>query len=122
MKKVKQKLLKEPLSFDALKLARAIYFTYLEDENNLYLEIKIDTIKALFHLETHEEAVGKLKELLMELCEPLGVKNFYFYGKFYPMRFITFCTYTIKEDVVELILSDEFLYAQQEYMLDSFIT
>jgi hypothetical protein len=47
MEIVKQKLLSEPLSQRAVKFARAIYFTHLKDEANLYLEIKMTSIMKL---------------------------------------------------------------------------
>jgi len=121
MEIIKQKLLAEPFSMSALKLARAIYFTHLVDDKNLYLEIKISSIQTLLNLDSEEETIERVHTLLNELNEPLAVKDFNFFGKIYPLRLIVFCKYKINEDILEIELSDEFLYAEHEYMLDSFL-
>jgi len=122
MKITKQKLLCEPFSVDALKLARAIYFTYLTDGNNLYLDIKLTSIMNLLKLHSNKETVEKVEELLRELNEPLAIKNFSFFGKNYPIRFVVFCKYKINKNILKIELSEEFLYAESNYMLDSFLT
>ncbi|MCD6433689.1 MAG: hypothetical protein J7L21_06570 [Sulfurimonas sp.] len=122
MKIIKQKLLSEPFSVDALKLARAIYFTHLTDGNNLYLEVKLTSVRTLLHLHSNKETVEKVESLLRELNEPLAVKEFDFFGKTYPMRFVTFCKYNINKNIVEVELGEEFLHAENFYMLDSFLT
>jgi len=122
MEIIKQKLLSEPISDDALKLARAIYFTYLTNESDLYLEIKLVSIMKLLHLHSNKETIEEIHKLLRELNEPLAIKDFNFYGKFYPLRFVVFCKYKINKDILEIELSEEFLYAEQKYMLDSFLT
>ena len=122
MEIIKQKLLSEPISDDALKLARAIYFTYLTNESDLYLEIKLSSIMKLLHLHSNKETIEEIHKLLRELNEPLAIKDFNFYGKFYPLRFVVFCKYKINKDILEIELSEEFLYAEQKYMLDSFLT
>ena len=122
MEIIKQKLLSEPLSQEAVKFARAIYFTYLNDETNLYLEIKITSIMKLLKLRSNKETVAYIRELLKELNEPLAVKNFEFFGKTYPIRFVTFCKYNINGEVLEIELNEEFLHAESNYMLDCFLT
>ena len=122
MEIIKQQLLSEPLSLEAIKLARAIYFTHLKDETNLYLEVKISSIMKLLHLRSNKETTQWVRQLLKELNEPLAVKNFDFFGAKYPVRFITFCKYNINNEILEIELSEEFLHAESEYMLDSFLT
>jgi len=122
MEIVKQKLLSEPLSQRAIKFARAIYFTHLKDEANLYLEIKMTSIMKLLGVFSIKEAIEHVKEILAELNEPLAVRDFEFFGKTYPIRFITFCQYKINGDILEIELNDEFLHAESNYMLDSFLT
>ncbi len=118
---IKQKLLYEPFSEDALKLARAIYNTYIENDEDLYMEIKIETILNIFHFQTSVGAINYIKYLLEELNEPLCVKDFKYYAKTYPMRFVVFCTYTINEETIEIELNEEFLHVESEYMLDPFL-
>ena len=118
----KQKLLHEPFSDDALKLARAIYNTHKKDDEELFLEIKVPTIIKLLNLHPSKEAIKYIRDLLEELNEPLCVRGFKFFAKVYPMRFITFCTYEINEETLELNLSEEFLHVENEYMLDPFLS
>ncbi|RLA79972.1 MAG: hypothetical protein DRG78_11880 [Epsilonproteobacteria bacterium] len=118
----KQKLLAEPFSNDALKLAKAIYNTYIEDDKNLYMEININIIIRLLRLQAGDEAVKYIRNLFEELNEPLLVKEFKFYGEIFPMKFINFCEYTITKSTIEIELNDKFLLAESEYMIDKFLT
>jgi len=117
----KQKLLFEPYSDDALKLARAIYNTYIENEEELFMEIKIATILKLLNLHSSVDAIKYIKFLLEELNEPLCVRDFKYFANIYPMRFVVFCTYVINEETIELELDEEFLHVENEYMLDPFL-
>nr|MDA3907657.1 hypothetical protein [Sulfurimonas sp.] len=91
----KQKLLQEPFDNDALKLARAIYNTYLENDKEFFMEIKIKNIFNLLKLQSSKEVLKYIRFLFEELNEPLCVKNFKYYAKTYPMRFVVFCSYKI---------------------------
>lgn len=117
----KQNLLGQELSEDAVHLAQAIYNTYIEDHNELYMEIKIELIISLLNIPNTPRSVTYIIELLEEINEPIGVKNFKFYGKEYDLRFITFCTYDIVDGYINIELNEEFLHAEKEYMLDSFL-
>ena len=117
----KQKLLKEPIDTDVKILARAIYNTYLENEKNLYMEIKIKTVFNLLNIQSGIKELNYIKYLLRELNEPLCVKDFKYFNKIYPMRFVVFCNYVIKDETIEIELSEEFLHVENEYMLDPFL-
>ncbi len=117
----KQTLLYEPFSADALKLARAIHNTYIEDEEELFMEIKIKNVLNLLNLNSGVESLRYIRNLFEELNEPLCVKNFKYFANTYKMRFVVFCTYNIKEETIEIELSEEFLHVEQEYMLDPFL-
>jgi hypothetical protein len=117
----KQQLLQEPFDADALKLARAIYNTYLENDEDFFMEIRIKTIFNLLKLQSSKEAIKYVRFLFEELNEPLCVKNFKYYANTYPMRFVVFCAYKIKEETIEIELSEEFLHVEDEYMLDPFL-
>jgi hypothetical protein len=119
---VKQKLLGGPFSNDALRLAKAIYHTYINDEKNLFLHIHIQKVLFLLGLEHNENSLSYLRYLFAELNEPFAVRNFKFYDKVYSMRIIVFCNYTIKDEILELELSEEFMHMESEYMLDSFLS
>ncbi|MFT5835914.1 MAG: hypothetical protein ACI9RG_000808 [Sulfurimonas sp.] len=117
----KQKLLQEPLDADAQKLARAIYNTHLENNNDLFMRVKMKSILTLLNLQSSNEAIKYVRFLFEELNEPLCVKNFKYYSKTYPMRFVVFCSYKIKDETIEIMLSEEFLHVEDEYMLDPFL-
>ncbi len=118
----KQKLLAEPLSADSLKLARAIYNTFMELGDDSILEIKVNTIQKLLNLQQNEDGKQYIIKTLEDINEPLVVKNFKFYATVYPMRFLKFCEYKINGDMIEIDISEEFLLAEKEYMLDNFLT
>ena len=117
----KQKLLQEPFDDDALKLARAIYNTYLENNEDLFMEIKTTTVLKLLKLHSSKEGLKYLRFLFEELNEPLCVKNFKYCAKTYTMRFVIFCSYKIQEETIEIELSEEFLHVEDVYMLDPFL-
>lgn len=117
----KQKLLHEPLEADVLKLARAIYNTHVKDNHELFMDIKISTILNLLNLQKSDKSLKYIQYLFEELNEPLCVKNFKFYANIYPMRFIYFCTYSIQSDFIEIELSEEYLYAIENYMIDPYL-
>ena len=119
---IKQTLLSEPLSQDALRLARALYNTYKENgEDDLEMQIKVEAILRLLKRENTQESLLYIRTLLEELNEPLGVKNFNYQGKLYPLRFVVFCKYAIDGEIVHIELSDEYLDVQQNYMQDAFL-
>jgi len=117
---IKQKLLAEPLSEDALKLARAIYNTYVTYDN-LKMEIKFSTFFKLLNLHPCKNSIIDIQNLLEELNEPLAVKNFEYEGEIIHLKFIQFCSYIIKKETIELELSAKYLHAQKHYMKDSFL-
>ncbi len=118
----KQTLLSEPLSQDALRLARALYNTYEEnDDDDLDMDIKIEAILRLLKLENTQDSLLYIRKLLEELNEPLGVKDFAFEGNRYPLRFVTFCKYSFHDEILHIQLSQEYLDVQKNYMLDAFL-
>ncbi|MCF6340884.1 MAG: hypothetical protein L3J10_09090 [Sulfurimonas sp.] len=117
---IKQKLLAEPLSEDALKLACAIYNTYVTHDD-LKMEIKFSTFFKLLNLHPCKNSIIDIQNLLEEINEPLAVRNFEYKGETIRLKFIQFCSYTIKNETIKLELSAKYLYAQKYYMLDSFL-
>ncbi|WP_310441977.1 hypothetical protein [Sulfurimonas sp.] len=118
---IKQNLLVEPLSSDALKLARGIYNTYITQDEELSLEIKIPTFFKLLNLHPCKDSIEYIQNLLEELNEPLAIRNFEFNGEKIQLKFVQFCSYKIGENTIKIELSPEYLHAQSEYMLDSFL-
>ncbi len=118
----RQKLLSEPFSHDSLKLARALYNTYRNNDEDLYMEIKLKTVISLLGLREGKESIEYIETLLEELNEPIAVKNFKLFAKVYPIRFVVFCKYRINDDIIEIELSEEYLEVESKYMLDSFLS
>lgn len=118
---IKQNLLVEPLSSDALKLARGIYNTYITQDEELSLEIKIPTFFKLLNLHPCKDSIEYIQNLLEELNEPLAIRNFEFNGEKIQLKFVQFCSYKIGENTIKIELSPEYLHAQSEYMLDCFL-
>ncbi len=118
----KQYLLGAAFSPNALSLARAIYNTYIEDNKNLYMNIKLSKIQMFLNLSPHCDSTKQIIRVLEEINEPIGVRNFKFYAQEYPIRFLKFCSYKIDEENIEIHLNEEFLYAEELYMIDKFLT
>lgn len=118
---IKQNLLAEPLSSDALKLARGIYHTYVSLDEEFSLEIRIPIFYKLLKLQPSKESIEYIQNLLEELNEPLAIRNFEFNGERIQLKFVQFCSYKIGEETIKIELSPEYLHAQSEYMLDSFL-
>ncbi len=118
---VKRDLLAEPLSLNAIKLARGIYNTHLAMDEELSLEIKLQNIFKLLNLHPCKDSIKDIQDLLEEINEPLAVRNFEFEGETIQLKFVQFCTYEIGEETIKIELSPEYLHAQSEYMLDSFL-
>ncbi len=118
----KTNLLYEELSEDALRLARAIYNTHVKNDYYLDMQINLKNVYNLLNLEESTESINYIKNLFIELNEPICVKNFLYKHKTYPMRFVIFCNYTFTDDAIELELSEEYLEVEARYMLDAFLT
>ncbi|MDQ1244574.1 MAG: hypothetical protein QG565_914 [Campylobacterota bacterium] len=118
---IKKKLLSEPLSPDAIKLARGIYNTHISLDEELEMEIKIPIFYKLLNLQPSEESINYIQELLEELNEPLAIRNFEFKGDKIQLKFVQFCCYKIGPQSIKIELSPEYLHAQREYMLDCFL-
>ena len=117
----KQKLLSEPLSKYALKLAKALYHTYLKDDKNLCMEFPTKAVLGLFKLSYSKTSILFIQSIFEELNEPILVKNFKIFGKVYDMKFIRFCTYKIDNNKIEVELNPEYLLAESEYMQERFL-
>jgi hypothetical protein len=118
----KQKLLKEPFNEESLKLARAIYNTYIELDKELDLELKLKNIKKLLKLDDSRESIKHIISLLEDINEPLVVYDFKFCAKIYPVKIVTFFSYNIENDILNIAINEDFLLVEEEYMLDSFLS
>jgi len=117
----KQKLIYEEFEPDVLRLAQILYNTYIEDNYELFIEVKIKTLIKVLKIQNHKNPIQYVKYLFEELNEPLCVKNFKFFKNTYKMRFIYFCTYGFRNGSIDIELSEEYLYAIQNYMIDPYL-
>jgi len=117
---IKKKLLSEPLSDKALKLARAIYNTYLTYDK-MEMEIKFATFFKLLQLHPCKDSINDVQWLLEELNEPLAVRNFEYNGVTTQLKFIQFCNYKINKETLTIKLNPEYLHAHINYMEDAFL-
>ena len=118
----RQYLLGDTFSEDALHLARAIYNSYIENDEDLYMEIHLQKITSLLKLEDCYDPVRYITTVLEEINEPIGVRNFKYYADEYEIRFLVFCSYEFEDDMINIYLSEEFLYAEKLYMIEDFLT
>ena len=116
----KRKLLAEPLSDKALRLARAVYNTYVTYDD-MEMEIKFATFFKLLQLQPCKDSISDIQWLLEELNEPLAVKNFEYNGVTTQLKFIQFCNYKINKETVTIKLSPEYTHAHMNYMEDAFL-
>lgn len=116
----KQKLLHEPISEKALKLARAIYNTYITYDD-YDMEIKFETFFKLLQLHPCKDSIDDIVNLLEELNEPLAVKNFEFEGQTIQLKFIQFCNYSIGSDTITINIRPDYMHAHLNYMSDAFL-
>ena len=116
----KRKLLAEPLSDKALRLARAVYNTYVTYDD-MEMEIKFATFFKLLQLQPCKDSISDIQWLLEELNEPLAVKNFEYNGVTTQLKFIQFCNYKINKETVTIKLSPEYMHAHMNYMEDAFL-
>ncbi|MDD2790114.1 MAG: hypothetical protein PHU40_05540 [Sulfurimonas sp.] len=120
-KQSKQNVFKVPLSPDALRVARALYYSYLSKEKRAHINVKLQNIFKLLKREDDIYAMEYLQELFEELNEPLEILNFRYEGKMYPRRFIFFFKYEIIQDSITIDISPEYIYAHDNYMMDTFL-
>ncbi|MBU1928060.1 hypothetical protein KKG77_03580 [bacterium] len=120
-KPVKLNLFKVPLSNEALKVARALYNTYLIKNRELHLEIKLQAFVNLLKIPYDTYAIEYILSIFEELNEPLEVLNFRYEKNFYPRRFIFFCKYEIIHDTIIIDISGEYFHAHDNYMSDTFL-
>jgi hypothetical protein len=120
-KPLKHNLFKVPLSHEALRVARAIYHTYLIKDEGLHLQIKTQALVNLLKIPYDDHAIAHIINIFEELNEPLEVLNFRYERNFYPRRFIFFFKYEIIRDTIAIDISSEYLHAHDNYMADAFL-
>ncbi len=111
-------------SDDAIKLANAIYQTYLV-EDTPYLTLSVKRLCDIYAFEHTQETVQYFKELFVELNEPVVITDFTYEKKLYPWLVIEFCSFEevwhYEDEHVEIVVNEMFLSAMQKLMPEPFI-
>lgn len=113
----KQELIRGVLSKDALQLAQALYSTYLLSDRDPSIKTSVSKLCRLLGNISQE----RLEEIFSELNEPIMVKDFTFRGKFFSRIVLQFCKYTHDGEDLLIELSESYLEAMKNYMLDPFL-
>jgi len=115
------------LSDDAVRLANAIYNTYVQ-ENYPYLEVGVKRLCQIFGFTGYTLAKADLdyvRGLFEELNEPIAVVDFKYGSKTYPWKALQFCAFEKpwkdEDENIEIVINEMYLAAVQEYMEKPFI-
>lgn len=115
------------LSDDAVKLANAIYNTYVQ-EDYPYLEIGVNRLCQIFGYTgyTHSrEDLDYIRGLFEELNEPIAVVDFKYGAKTYDWKALQFCSFEKPwqdaDQTIEIVINEMYIAAVSEFMEDPFI-
>ena len=112
------------LSEHALKLANALYNTYVQ-EKYPYLEISVEKLCGIFGLVYDAEAVAYLRGIFDELNEPIAVKDFLYGSKRYSWKILQFCEFEEEwkdgDTHIEVHIDEMYLEAMKQYMQKPFV-
>lgn len=113
-----------PLSPECVKLATAIYNTYIA-EGEPYLSIPLEGLCRLFHVNNSHDTFIHLQELFTELNEPVLIENFVFRGHMYVWETVSFCSFDEVweegDESIEITINELFLAVMKERMAEPFI-
>lgn len=115
------------LSDDAIKLANAIYNTYVQ-EDYPYLEIGVHRLCEIFGFTgyTHsKDELDYIRGLFEELNEPIAVVDFKYGSKTYDWKALQFCAFEKpwqdEDKTIEIVINEMYIAAVGEYMEKPFI-
>ena len=112
------------LSDDAIKLANAIYNTYLLDKYP-YLHIPVNRLCGMFGLDFSKASTDRLREIFEELNEPIVVTNFQYGSKVHDWTVLQFCEFEKNwEDgdaYIDIYLEEMYVEAIKRFMEKPFI-
>lgn len=115
------------LSDDAVKLANALYNTYVQ-EDYPYLQVSVKRLCEIFGYSGYTpgpEALAHIRTLFEELNEPIAVVNFKYGSRTYDWKVLSFCRFEKpwqEEDAtIEIVIDEMYLAAVAAYMERPFI-
>jgi hypothetical protein len=120
----KQRLISAIPSKDAIKLANAVYQTYIVEEYS-HLKLSIKRLCEVFQFDKTPETIAYFKLLFDELNEPVAVKDFAYEENFYKWLVLDFCSFEqewqLEDEYIYVAINEIYLHAMQELMRDPFI-
>ena len=121
----KRSFIVELPSKDAIKLANAIYNTYIFEGKNPYLSLSVKRLCDMYNMFDDEDSHAYIRELFEELNEPAVVENFKYRGHIIDWKVISFCEFehVWKDDdpYIEVNLNEMYLAAMAELMDEPFL-
>ena len=109
---------------DAIKLANAIYQTYLIEESS-HLKLSVKRLCEIYCFEFTKETYEYFQSLFDELNEPVAVTDFTYENHLYKWLILNFCTFKSEwkytDEYIELAINEIYLSAMKELMTNSFI-
>ena len=107
------------LSDEAIKLANAIYNTYLLDKYP-YLHIPVERLCGMFGLGFSKESTDHLRKVFEELNEPIVVTDFQYGSKVHRWTVLQFCEFEKKwEDgdaYIDIYIEEMYIEAMKRFM------
>jgi hypothetical protein len=111
-------------SQDAIKLANAIYQTYVFEEYS-HLKLSVKRLCEVFKFDHTSETIAYFKLLFAELNEPVAVTNFTYEEHLYKWLVLDFCsfekTWNDEDEYVYVAINEIYLSAMQTLMSEPFI-
>ena len=112
-------------SKDAIKLANAIYNTYIYEGKNPYLDLSVKRLCEMYGFSNTEASYQKIKTIFEDLNEPAVVENFKYLGRIIDWKVITFCEFEHvwrdEDAFIEINLNELFLSAMQYFMKEPYL-
>lgn len=113
-----------PPSDDAIKLANAVYQTYIVEEYS-HLKLSVERLCAIYAFKHTPETILYFKTLFAELNEPVALKDFTYEDHYYKWIVLNFCTFEKEwkneDKFVYIALNEIYLSAMQKLMEEPFI-
>lgn len=110
---------------DAIKLANAIYQTYVIEEDS-HLTLNVARLCEVFGFRHTHETIAYFKMLFEELNEPVVVTDFHYNNHRYKWLVLTFCSFEApwndEDSHIYIALNEIFLQAMRELMAEPYIS
>lgn len=111
-------------SEDAIKLANAIYQTYIYEEYS-HLKLSVKRLCEVFQFEHTPETISYFRALFSELNEPVAVSDFTYEEHLYKWLVLDFCSFEKpwqdEDEYIYIAINEIYLSAVKALMSEPFI-